>query len=129
MTSSVLMSPGGGTATVQDSPLLTQQIEELKSICLATHQSKCALEGAKMKEIMASLPPLNVPRKPIGLQSQTGMIDFDQMSHKKHDELNQLLRETARLQKVRQCEKEKRKFVSMNYFKFELGFPKFYCRR
>lgn len=90
----------GASPTVQDSPLLMQQVEELKSMYLATYQNKCSLEGMKMKEIMDSLPPLNVPRKPVGLQSQTGLLDFDQISHKKHDELNHLLRETARLQKV-----------------------------
>lgn len=79
------------------------QIEQLKTALILTREEKCAIEADKMNRTLLSLPPLNVPKKSIGLTSRTGLVDLDQLSHKRHDELNHLLRETARLQKV--CDK------------------------
>lgn len=53
-----------------------------------------------MRRTMDSLPPLNVPKKPIGVATTTGLVDLDHYTHKQHGELNQMLREVGRLQKV-----------------------------
>ena len=57
------------------------------------------VKGEWMKRALSSMKPLNVPRKVSGLASQTGLMDLDQSSAKKHDEVNQLIREANRLEK------------------------------
>lgn len=97
--SQLLPSPLPGP--VQDSPLLLQKIDDLQTALRIVQEQKCLLIAEKMRRAMESLPPLNVPKKPVGLAtSTTGLVDLDHHTHKQHGELNQMLREVGRLQKV-----------------------------
>ncbi len=87
-------------SSVSDSPILKEEIDQLRSALTACQQSKWRTEGEQMSRSIAAMKPLNVPKKPTGLKSMTGLADLDQCTHMRHDELNQLLRETQRLQKV-----------------------------
>lgn len=77
-----------------DSSLLEQQLNELRAAYFRSHAEKCALQGAKMAQIMKSLPPLKVPKKP---SASLLSVDLDQLSLKRHDEINNLCRESAKL--------------------------------
>ena len=48
---------------------------------------------------MASLPPLKVPKKPVGLESPTGLVSIGQLpdSTAGKNELNMLLKKTSAL--------------------------------
>uniref|UniRef100_A0A915JGZ7 Dynactin subunit 1 n=1 Tax=Romanomermis culicivorax TaxID=13658 RepID=A0A915JGZ7_ROMCU len=93
-------SPGG--AAPPDLAYLAQRLDELKSAYLRANAEKCRLLGDRMYEKMLNLPPLRVPKKSPAALSH----DFDQSTtitmthhHKRHDELSQLLRESAKFQK------------------------------
>ena len=62
----------GGGGGVKDSPMLLQQIEVLRSALCTVKAENTRLLGHKMKTQLASLPPLRVPKKPVGLATTTG---------------------------------------------------------
>ncbi|KRX49408.1 Dynactin subunit 1 [Trichinella murrelli] len=64
--------------------------------------------GKRMQSAMESMKPLNIPKKHSGRSSIFCGIESDQLSHKRHDEINHLLREVDRFHK------ELRKFLSEN---------------
>ncbi|OUC41004.1 DEAD/DEAH box helicase, partial [Trichinella nativa] len=64
--------------------------------------------GKRMQSAMESMKPLNIPKKHSGRSSIFCSNESDQLSHKRHDEINHLLREVDRFHK------ELRKFLSEN---------------
>ncbi|KAK3741300.1 hypothetical protein RRG08_034345 [Elysia crispata] len=77
--SSVQVS-GNGSATslngsmVQESPLLAQQVTALKEALHFNKQELIRAKAERMKKQMASLTPLQIPKKPTGLASSTGSV-------------------------------------------------------
>ncbi|KAI8492784.1 Dynactin subunit 1 [Branchiostoma belcheri] len=66
-----------GQTLVRDSPLLLQQIDALKVALHHVKQENFRLQAQKMNAQLASLPPLKVPKKPIGLISRTGLVQVE----------------------------------------------------
>ena len=48
------------------------------------------LQTAILQEKLASLPPLHVPKKPIGLQSSTGTLSLDELGGEASEDLKKL---------------------------------------
>lgn len=92
--------PGGSFGQpAQESSLLLQQIASLKEALNFTKQENIRLQGNKMREQLAKLPPLKVPKKPVGIQSSTGMVklgDLPETVPGKSD-LTSLSKETVQL--------------------------------
>ncbi|XP_060076603.1 dynactin subunit 1-like isoform X2 [Ylistrum balloti] len=84
---------------VNESPVLLQQISSLKEALNFTKQDNRRLQADRMKEKMAMLPPLQVPKKPVGLSSNVGSVKIGQlpdgMSGKL--EIGNLAKETSKL--------------------------------
>ncbi|KAJ8317237.1 hypothetical protein KUTeg_005141 [Tegillarca granosa] len=75
------------------------QIASLKEALNFTKQENIRLQGNKMREQLAKLPPLKVPKKPVGIQSSTGMVklgDLPETVPGKSD-LTSLSKETVQL--------------------------------
>ncbi|XP_066277791.1 dynactin subunit 1-like isoform X23 [Branchiostoma lanceolatum] len=66
-----------GQTLVRDSPLLLQQIDVLKVALHHVKQENFRLQAQKMNAQLASLPPLKVPKKPVGLVSRTGLVQVE----------------------------------------------------
>ncbi|XP_064610266.1 dynactin subunit 1-like isoform X3 [Liolophura sinensis] len=66
-------SPGGsplpGPSMVKDSPFLLQQIQNLTEALAHLKHENARLRAEKMKSQLASLPPMRVPKRPVGLVS------------------------------------------------------------
>ncbi|KAJ8316870.1 hypothetical protein KUTeg_004774 [Tegillarca granosa] len=74
-------------------------IASLKEALNFTKQENIRLQGNKMREQLAKLPPLKVPKKPVGIQSSTGMVklgDLPETVPGKSD-LTSLSKETVQL--------------------------------
>ncbi|XP_021378666.1 dynactin subunit 1-like isoform X2 [Mizuhopecten yessoensis] len=85
--------------TVNDSPVLLQQISSLKEALNFTKQDNRRLQADRMKEKMAKLPPLQVPKKPVGLSSTDGSVKIGQLPDGTSDKLGigNLAKETSKL--------------------------------
>ncbi|KAL4231416.1 Dynactin subunit 1 [Mactra antiquata] len=60
--------------SVQDSPALLAQIDSLKEALHSVKGDNIRLSADRMRDQMAKLPPLRVPKKAIGVGSQTGTV-------------------------------------------------------
>jgi len=67
-------------AAVGDSPMLLQQICNLKEALKSIKGENCRLHSSRLREQIKRLPPLIVPKKPTGLVSQTGSIKIGDTS-------------------------------------------------
>ncbi|KAK3590123.1 hypothetical protein CHS0354_041172 [Potamilus streckersoni] len=85
--------------SVQDSPILLQQIELLKEALRFVKDDNIRLKAEKTKEIVDKLPPLRVPKKPTGLTSTTGHVTVGELPESVPGkvELSALARQTAQL--------------------------------
>ncbi|XP_041368819.1 dynactin subunit 1-like isoform X2 [Gigantopelta aegis] len=98
-------SPSGSFSGVfpgtpsQESPLLLQQNECLREALRVVKNENIRLTADKLKKTMASLPPLKVPKKPVGLASPTGLVSVGQLpdSTLGKNEINILLKKTSTL--------------------------------
>lgn len=71
---------GGETSEhvqVRDSPLLLHQVESLKKALYHVKRENTHLRARKMKAVMDELPPLIVPKKPVGIASPTGFVPIE----------------------------------------------------
>ncbi|XP_013412801.1 dynactin subunit 1 isoform X3 [Lingula anatina] len=86
-----------GPAVVRDSPLLLQEIDSLKMALKHLKNENVRLKGQKMMDQLASLPPLRVPKKPVGLASTTGLIKMGEAPEGAHgiESLNRLSKKTS----------------------------------
>ncbi|XP_078588248.1 dynactin subunit 1-like isoform X48 [Branchiostoma floridae x Branchiostoma japonicum] len=66
-----------GQTLVRDSPLLLQQIDVLRVALHHVKQENFRLQAQKMNAQLAGLPPLKVPKKPVGLISRTGLVQVE----------------------------------------------------
>ncbi|XP_035672851.1 dynactin subunit 1-like isoform X4 [Branchiostoma floridae] len=66
-----------GQTLVRDSPLLLQQIDVLRVALHHVKQENFRLQAQKMNALLAGLPPLKVPKKPVGLISRTGLVQVE----------------------------------------------------
>ncbi len=69
----------------------------MKDALSYSESMRIRLVGNDLLQTVKSLPPLTVPHKPAG---PTGLVDFDLMSNKKHDELCQLMKESDKFTEV-----------------------------
>ncbi|KAL3863717.1 hypothetical protein ACJMK2_005462 [Sinanodonta woodiana] len=85
--------------SVQDSPILLQQIELLKEALRFVKDDNIRLKAEKTKEIVNKLPPLRVPKKPTGLTSTTGHVTMGELPESVPGkvELSALAKQTAQL--------------------------------
>ncbi|XP_041476315.1 dynactin subunit 1-like isoform X2 [Lytechinus variegatus] len=99
-------SGGGGQVMVKDSPMLLQQMETLRYALRHVKHENIRLRAQKMKSIMDELPPLKVPKKPVGIASPTGFVklETEASSEKEEDttaspskDVAQLTRNTRKL--------------------------------
>lgn len=85
--------------SVQDSPALTARVDSLKEALRHVKQDNLRLKASKMRDQMARLPPLVVPKKPIGLGSKTGTVTLGEPVEGGQGkvELGSLVKQTADL--------------------------------
>ncbi|BFZ01398.1 hypothetical protein BsWGS_04438 [Bradybaena similaris] len=86
-------------AVVQESPLLAQQVVALRDALQYNKQELIRLKAERMKKQMAALPPLQVPKKPIGLASATGTVPIGEVpdGDSAKTDLNKLIKRTKDL--------------------------------
>ncbi|XP_046576872.1 dynactin subunit 1-like isoform X2 [Haliotis rubra] len=93
-------SPGGGVeAPIQDSPILLQQNNCLREALRFVKGENLRLRASKMRNQLASLPPLRIPSKPMGMANKTGQVDIGDLPENVpgKTELSKLARKTASL--------------------------------
>ncbi|XP_067656587.1 dynactin subunit 1-like isoform X2 [Haliotis asinina] len=93
-------STGGGVeAPMQDSPILLQQNNCLREALRFVKSENLRLRASKMRNQLASLPPLRVPTKPMGMANKTGHVDIGDLPENVPGttELSKLARKTASL--------------------------------
>ncbi|XP_062605399.1 LOW QUALITY PROTEIN: dynactin subunit 1-like [Saccostrea cucullata] len=95
-------SPGspvhsGGGFPIQDSPYLIQQITSLREALKSVKDENIRLKSDKMKEQMAKLPPLRVPKKSVGLSSTPGVTKDLPEDATGRDQLTSLRKDTVKL--------------------------------
>lgn len=71
--------PATTTVSVQESPMLKQQISSLKEALNHLIRENIRLKGGRLRDQMAKLPPLFVPKKPTGLTSKTGLVKIGEL--------------------------------------------------
>ncbi|XP_053407314.1 dynactin subunit 1-like isoform X3 [Mercenaria mercenaria] len=76
--SSGTLSPSS-SFSVQDSPTLLAQIDSLKEALHNVKGDNLRLKADSMRDQMARLPPLHVPKKQIGRRSQTGVVEVPEL--------------------------------------------------
>ncbi|CAL1528730.1 unnamed protein product [Lymnaea stagnalis] len=86
-----------GVSGTQESPLLAQQVVALRDALQYNKQELIRLKAERMKKQMASLPPLNVPKKPTGLASTTGAVVIGDVPDGSKTDLSKLLKRTKDL--------------------------------
>ncbi|XP_059148678.1 dynactin subunit 1-like isoform X2 [Physella acuta] len=86
-----------GSATTPESPLLAQQVVAIREALQYNKQELIQLKAERMKKIMASLPPLQVPKKPVGLASATGHVAIGEVTDPCKTDLNKLVKRTKDL--------------------------------
>nr|XP_022336647.1 dynactin subunit 1-like isoform X4 [Crassostrea virginica] len=84
---------------LQDSPYLLQQITSLREALKSVKDDNIRLKADKMKEQMATLPPLRVPKKSQGVSSKPGATATGESPEgiPGKDQLNSLRKDTAKL--------------------------------
>ncbi|XP_071827830.1 dynactin subunit 1-like isoform X3 [Apostichopus japonicus] len=96
-------APPSEQVQVRDSPLLLHQVESLKKALYHVKRENTHLRGRKMKTIMDELPPLVVPKKPVGLMSPTGFVSIEVENPEKAspaaNQLSDLVRQSGKLMK------------------------------
>ncbi|KRZ61115.1 ATP-dependent RNA helicase abstrakt [Trichinella nativa] len=104
-------SPLSTSASVQDQHeggFMIDQMKHFQYVMQHWKSAQASEVGKRMQSAMESMKPLNIPKKHSGRSSIFCSIESDQLSHKRHDEINHLLREVDRFHK------ELRKFLSEN---------------
>ncbi|XP_030841615.1 dynactin subunit 1 isoform X2 [Strongylocentrotus purpuratus] len=76
----------GGQVVIKDSPMLLQQLDTLRYALRHVKHENSRLRAQKMKTIMDELPPLNVPKKPVGIVSPTGFVKLETEATPEKDE-------------------------------------------
>ncbi|CAG5131150.1 unnamed protein product, partial [Candidula unifasciata] len=91
-------SPVAGSV-IQESPLLAQQVVALRDALQYNKQELIRLKAERMKKQMAALPPLQVPKKPVGLASATGTVPIGEVpdGDSAKTDLNKLIKRTKDL--------------------------------
>lgn len=87
-TSPTVPSHTGGSVSHRDSPLLSQQVLDLRLALQHVKDENCRLQARLLKNQLASLPILKVPQKPTGLKSPTGFVKM--VGNEVQDESSQL---------------------------------------
>ncbi|KRY22009.1 Dynactin subunit 1 [Trichinella patagoniensis] len=104
-------SPLSTSASVQDQHeggFMIDQMKHFQYVMQHWKSAQASEVGKRMQSAMESMKPLNIPKKHSGRSSIFCGIESDQLSQKRHDEINHLLREVDRFHK------ELRKFLSEN---------------
>ncbi|XP_055894573.1 dynactin subunit 1-like isoform X2 [Biomphalaria glabrata] len=90
------VSPVGGPVS-PDSNLLVQQVAALRDALHHSKQELIHLKAERMKKQMASLTPLDVPKKPCSLSSSTGLVKIGDIPDTSSCDLNKLIQRTKDL--------------------------------
>ncbi|KAG1678660.1 Dynactin subunit 1 [Nymphon striatum] len=98
---------GSSTTPFKESPILIQQIEELRLALRHVKNENIKLKAKQMQSKLAKLQPLNVPHKPVGLESKTGLVNFEESNENNQGSVAQLARKTGKLLAVVDISKRK----------------------
>ncbi|XP_056005085.1 dynactin subunit 1-like isoform X4 [Ostrea edulis] len=97
-------SPGspvhsGGGFPLQESPFLIQQMTSLREALKSVKDENIRLKSDKIKEQMAKLPPLRVPKKSVVLSAKSGAVTSEDLPEGSpgKDDLTNLRKDTAKL--------------------------------
>ncbi|KRZ18675.1 Dynactin subunit 1 [Trichinella zimbabwensis] len=103
-----LSTTGTSVQDQQEGAFMIDQMKHIQYVMQHWKSAQASEVGKRMQSAMESMKPLNIPKKHSGKSSIFCGVQLDQLSHKHHDEINQLLREVDRFHK------ELRKFLSEN---------------